>query len=76
MNKCNELGICQSIGCGECCKKCHGEMKPSKAIVTRASGIGDFGKHDVVTMSPDPRQPILVDCMKCSKCGYSVSEPK
>lgn len=51
-------------------------MKPSKAIVTRASGIGDFGKNDVVTMSPDPKKPVLVDCMKCVSCGYSVSEPK
>jgi hypothetical protein len=52
------------------CKKCQGEMKPSKAIVCRATGMSDFiGSKDVVTMSPDPRQPVLVDCLKCRKCG-------
>jgi DNA-directed RNA polymerase subunit M/transcription elongation factor TFIIS len=56
------------------CRKCDSEMLPSKAIVCRATGMSDFiGSKDVVTMSPDPRQPVLVDCLKCSKCGYSIS---
>jgi DNA-directed RNA polymerase subunit M/transcription elongation factor TFIIS len=56
------------------CRKCGSEMIPSKAIVCRATGMSDFiGSKDVVTMSPDPRKPVLIDCLKCSKCGYSIS---
>ena len=58
------------------CKKCQGEMKPSKAIVCRATGMSDFiGQKEAVTMSTDPKQPVLVECMKCEVCGWSVSEP-
>jgi hypothetical protein len=56
------------------CRKCGAEMLPSKAIVNKMTGRADFiGSKDVVTMSLDPRQPVLVDCLKCSKCGWSVS---
>jgi DNA-directed RNA polymerase subunit M/transcription elongation factor TFIIS len=56
------------------CRKCGSEMKPSKAIVCHATGMSDIiGSKDVVTMSLDPRKPVLVDCLKCSKCGYSIS---
>ena len=57
------------------CKKCNGEMKPSKAIVCRATGKSDFiGDGEAVTMSLDPKQPVLVDCLKCVACGWSVSK--
>lgn len=57
------------------CKKCSGEMKPSKAIVCRATGKSDFiGHGEAITMSPDPKQPVFVDCSKCVSCGWSVSE--
>lgn len=55
------------------CPKCGNEMKPSKAIVCRATGMADFADGEVVTMSPDPKQPVLVDCLKCVNCGWSVS---
>jgi ribosomal protein L40E len=56
------------------CRKCGAEMLPSKAIVCRATGMSDFiGSKDVVTMSPDPREPVLVDCEKCRSCGWSVT---
>lgn len=61
------------------CKNCGGAMKPSKAIVCRATGLADFllsdylGGAEVMTMSLDPSQPVLIDCMKCEKCGWSVS---
>ena len=55
------------------CKKCGGDMKPSKAIVCKATGTADFAGAEVVTVSPDPRQPVLIDCSKCEKCGWSVT---
>jgi ribosomal protein L37E len=58
------------------CRKCGSEMLPSKAIVCRATGMSDFiGSKDVVTMSPNPKQHVLVDCLKCASCGWSVSNP-
>lgn len=51
-------------------------MKPSIAIVNRATGMSDFVGKEVVTMSPDPKRPVLIDVLKCAKCGYSVSNPK
>lgn len=56
------------------CKKCNGAMKPSKAIVCKLTGYPDFpGDNHACTVSPDPRQPELVDCFKCSTCGFSIT---
>lgn len=56
------------------CKKCGGELRPSKAIVCKTTGMADFaGDTHACTVSPDPRQPVLVDCLKCTKCGWSVT---
>lgn len=56
------------------CKKCNGAMKPSKAIVCKLTGYPDFpGDNYACTISPDPKQPELVDCLKCEKCGWSVT---
>ena len=56
------------------CKKCNGAMKPSKAIVCKLTGYRDFpSDNHACTVSPDPRKPELVDCLKCEKCGWSVS---
>lgn len=55
------------------CKRCNGEMKPGKAIEQTYTGIPDFIGGDVVTMSPGgPGR--LIDCLKCSKCGWSVTK--
>ena len=56
------------------CKKCHGKMKPSKAIVCRVTGYRDFpGDAHACTVSPNPRFPELVPCLKCTDCGWSVT---
>ena len=55
------------------CRKCGTEMKPSKAIVNKMTGKPDFIGGEVCTVSPDPKQPVLVDCLKCTKCGWSVT---
>lgn len=50
-------------------------MKPSKAIECKLAGIADFyGSKVVSTVSPDPRQPMLIDVSKCSSCGWSVKK--
>jgi hypothetical protein len=56
------------------CKKCGGSMHPGKAIAETFTGIPDFiGSDGVVTVSPGG-QGKLIDCMKCSSCGWSVTE--
>lgn len=56
------------------CRKCGGGMKPSKAIEqTYTSGMPDFHGDDVgITISPGGPGK-LVDCLKCEKCGWSVT---
>ena len=59
------------------CKHCNGEMKPGKALQsTFNSGMPDFpGDKNVVTLSPGGPGK-LIDCLKCSNCGWSMAEPK
>lgn len=52
------------------CRRCGGEVKPGIAIEQTFSGSPDFPGGEVVTMSPGGLG-ILIDCMKCSKCGWS-----
>lgn len=54
------------------CRKCGGQMKPSKAIAQTYTGIADFPDGEVVTMSAGGPGK-LIDCMKCVKCGWSVT---
>jgi hypothetical protein len=56
------------------CKKCGGTMKPGKAIQqTWSAGGRDFpGDQRGITMSPGGAGK-LVDCLKCKKCGYSIT---
>ena len=54
------------------CKKCGGTMKPSKAIEQTYTGSPDFVGGPVVTMSAGGPGK-LVDCLKCEKCGWSVT---
>lgn len=52
--------------------RCNGLMQPSKAIDQTYTGSSDFIGGAVVTMSlGGPGR--LVDCMKCSACGWSVT---
>lgn len=56
----------------EGCRRCGGEMVPSKAIAQTYTGTPDFPGKEVVTLSP--RGPgRLVDCLKCRQCGWSVT---
>ena len=49
-------------------------MKPSKAIAPTYTGIPDFpGDKHCVTISPGGPGK-LVDCLKCEKCGHSVTK--
>jgi hypothetical protein len=54
----------------DCCKKCGGEMNPGKAIAQTYTGTKDMG--EVCTMSPGGKGK-LIDCQKCSKCGWSTT---
>jgi len=58
----------------ELCRQCGGRMKDSQAIAQTFIGRGDFHDGDSqVTMSPGG-PGALVDCRKCSECGWSVSD--
>jgi len=53
------------------CRKCGGEMKPGKALKEGVtSSTDDIGDGSVVTLNPSG-QCRMVDCMKCSECGWS-----
>lgn len=56
----------------EGCKRCGGEMRLGKAIAQTYTGTPDFTGCEVVTMSPGG-SGAMVECMKCSECGYSVT---
>ena len=58
------------------CKKCGGEMKPSKALEqTWRAGLPDFLceplDRGIQTMHPGGPGK-LIDCLKCIKCGWSM----
>jgi hypothetical protein len=58
------------------CRKCGGEMKPSKAYrETYLMGLPDFpgdtyGRGQTISGGGPG---VLVDCLKCSACGWSVT---
>lgn len=56
------------------CKKCDSEMKEGKALIDNLDGMPDFiGDDHVYTVSPDGTAE-LVDCLKCEKCGWSMTK--
>lgn len=56
------------------CSKCGSAMYPGIAIECKLTSYPDFaGDKYPCTVSRDPRQPMLVDCLKCENCGWSVS---
>ena len=56
------------------CRRCGGQMKPSKAIAQTWTGQPEWPGDTICTMSPGgPGR--LIDCLKCEKCGHSVSSP-
>ena len=56
------------------CRKCAGVMKEGTALLsTFVSGMPDFpGDTEGVTMH-EGGQGVLVRCLKCEDCGYSVT---
>lgn len=55
------------------CKKCGGTMNPGKAIEQTWVGTPEWpGEWRGVTMSPGGSGK-LIDCMKCEKCGWSIT---
>lgn len=56
------------------CRKCGGEMRAGHAMgQTYSGGAPDFpGDTHGMTMSP-AGPGVLVPCMKCANCGWSVS---
>ncbi len=57
------------------CKKCNGDMHPGKAIAQTLTGMPDFpGDRSAVTLSAGG-PGVLIDCLKCSTCGWSMTVP-
>lgn len=55
------------------CRKCGGEMKPGKAMgQTAVARRPARDAHDVRTFYAGGTGK-LIDCLKCSACGWSVS---
>lgn len=57
------------------CTKCGGQMKPGKAIAQTFTGTPEWKGAEAVTMSAGGPGK-LIDCLKCERCGYSVSTGK
>lgn len=57
------------------CRRCGGNMVPGLALAQTYTGLPDFpGDSRAVTMSPGGPGK-LVPCLKCVKCGHSVTAP-
>lgn len=57
------------------CTKCGGEMKPSKAIAQTIVGDPEWQDSDVATKHYGG-PGVLIDCLKCEKCGFSMMDEK
>ena len=55
------------------CRKCGGGMTAGIAIESTLCGMPDFPGGEVVTVSPGGPGRVI-DCLKCGKCGHSVTE--
>jgi len=60
------------VGGDATCRRCGGAMKPSKAIAQTFTGLPDFPGKEVVTISPEG-QWRMIDCLKCERCGHSIT---
>ena len=59
------------------CTKCGGEMKPGKAIQqTWEPGTPDFPGQTIGVTMHVGGPGVLIDCLKCSVCGRSITLPK
>ena len=63
------------VGGDAACRRCSGAMLPSKAIAQTYGGSPDFAGGPVVTMSQEgPGR--MIDCLKCERCGHSITPNK
>jgi hypothetical protein len=54
--------------------KCGGKMRPGKALAqTFTGGTPDFPGDDHVSTMSAGGPGKMIDCMKCEKCGWSVT---
>jgi len=59
------------------CKKCNIVMRPSKAIAqTFVGGTPDFIDDTHSSTFSAGGTGELIDCLKCPKCGWSMTAPK
>lgn len=57
------------------CRKCGADMRPGKAIgQTYIAGMPDFDETDEISTFSAGGSGQLIDCLKCSACGWSVTE--
>ena len=57
------------------CPKCKVPLKPGKAIQsTIVGGSPDFAADGEVVTYSEGGPGKLIDCLKCPKCGYSVTK--
>lgn len=54
------------------CRRCGGQMKPSKAIAQTWTGQPEWPGDTIYTMSPGGPGK-MIDCLKCVNCGHSIS---
>ena len=55
------------------CIKCGEVLVEGKAIENTYTGVGDFGDHDIMTVSAGGPGK-LIDCLKCPSCGWSITK--
>lgn len=67
----NPLGMCEESE--DTCKKCGGAMAPGKAIAQTWTGLPDFPNDQRCTTISPGGSGKLIDCVKCTKCGWSVT---
>lgn len=66
------LGYSPRHAADQACPKCCGKMKPGKAIAQTFTGTPEWPGAEAVTMSVGGPGK-LIDCLKCEKCGHSVT---
>lgn len=57
------------------CRKCGADMRTGKALgQTFVSGVPDFEGDDTISTSSAGGPGEMIDCRKCSACGWSVTK--
>ena len=57
------------------CRKCGAQMHEGKATQqTFVAGIKDFPSDDYASTYSAGGAGVIIECMKCPSCGYSVTK--